>query len=161
MNNKKATAFGLVAALLLGPAALGSTRTISDPDDVPRRRIDIKSASAGHVNGKLKHTIVSYRRFRTSRGPCVNFETKPKAGRDFQVCGFGNMTNLHQEETKGTADIRRPNMRTIVYVFRPRAIGRPSVYKWFVREEGREIQDTPECPNCDRAPNRGMVRHNI
>ena len=154
MTNRKAAAVCLAGALLLGPAALGSTRTISDPDDVPKHRVDIKSASAGHVNGKLKHTVVSYRRFRTSRGPCLTLETKPVRGRDFQVCGYGNMVNLQQQRSRPTVAIRRPNWHTIVYVFKRRAIGNPSSYKWFVVEEGPD-----ECPNCDRAPNKGMVLH--
>ena len=162
MNVNKGVATTLIAVVLLGgPAALGSTRTISDPNDVRPRRVDIKSATAGHFKRKLKHKIVAYSRFRTARGPCLMLETKPRAGRDYEICGFGNMTNLHQHETRGTAAIRRPNRRTIVYLFRPRAIGRPDVYKWFVREEGKEIQPTTECPQCDRAPNRGMVRHRL
>lgn len=151
----KGTVTILIALLLLGgPAAIGSTRKISDPNDVAKHRVDIKSVSAGHARNKLKHKIVAFRRFRTSRGPCLTIESKPRAGRDYQVCGFGNMTNLHQQETKPSVTFRRPNRRTIVYLFRPRAIGGPNVYKWYVVEAGND-----RCEECDRAPNRGMVRH--
>ena len=153
-SNKGVATTVIVAALLAGPAAWGSRRTISDPNDVASRRIDVKSASHGHSRSKLKHTIVSYRRFRTSRAPCLTIESKPRAGLDFQICGYGNMTNLHEQRTRGTVAFRRPNRRTIVYLFRRRAIGRPDVYKWFIEEEGGD-----RCSQCDRAPNRGMVRH--
>ncbi len=155
MRTNKGVVIGLVvAAVLGGTAAFGSTRTISDPNDVAKHRIDIKSATAGHHRGKLKHTIVSYRGFRTSRAPCLTIESKPRAGRDYRVCGFDNMINMHQHETKGKVIFRRPNRRTIVYLFRARAIGGPNVYKWYIEEEGGD-----RCRECDRAPNRGMVRH--
>ena len=153
IDKRVAPTIALALALLCAPAAFGSTRTISDPNDVPSNRIDVKSATAGHARNKLKHTIVSFRRFRTSRAPCLTIESKPRAGRDYRTCGLDNMINLHQHETKGTVAIRRPNRRTVVYLFRPRAIGRPNVYKWYIEEEGGD-----SC-QCDRAPNRGMVRH--
>jgi hypothetical protein len=155
MMRKPATlALGLV--LLVAPAAFGSSRTVSDGRDTTQRRIDIKAVSHGHKNGKLKHTVVAYERFKTSRGPCVTFETNGGGRKDYQVCGYENMIDLHQQVTNATVNIQRPDRRTIVYIFRRKAIGRPGSYKWFVEEPGPD-----ECPNCDRAPNSGMVRHNI
>ena len=152
-SRRAVAALVLGTLLLIAPAAFGSSRTISDRDDVPKHRVDIKSASHSHTRGKLKHTVVAYRAFKTSRGPCVTFETNGRGRKDYQVCGYSNMINLHQQTTKGTVSMRRPNRRTISYIFRPRAIGRPDVYKWFVIEPGSD-----EC-KCDRAPNKGLVRH--
>ncbi len=156
LRTRTSTAIALAFVLLAAPAALGSSRTISDPRDTTDHRVDIRSASHSHRNGKLVHTVVAYERFKTSRGPCVTFETTGGGRKDYQVCGYGNMTDLREQRTDGTAQIRRPNRKTIVYVFRKRAIGGPSVYKWLVEEPGPD-----ECPNCDRAPNSGTVRHDI
>ncbi len=160
MTEKKSTrsvvALAFSFVLLLAPAAFGSSRTINDPKDVPPRRIEIKSVSHGHHNGKLKHTIVAHERFTTARGPCVVFETKGDRRNDYQVCGYGNMTDLRQQTTDSTVAIKRPNRRSIIYLFRPRAIGSPGSYKWFVEEFGVDA-----CRSCDRAPNSGYVRHDI
>ncbi|MDQ4144262.1 MAG: hypothetical protein M3198_11065 [Actinomycetota bacterium] len=156
-SGTKIVATGTTAALLLaGPAALGSTRRISDPNDVPRRRVDVKSASHSHLGGRLKHTIVAFKAFRTSRGPCVTFETNGRGDADYRVCGLGNMTDLKEQVSKPVVSIRRPNPRTIVYVFRKKAIGSPGRYRWFVKEPGPN-----DCEICDRAPNSGMVTHDI
>lgn len=155
-RTRNGAALALSLLLLVAPAALGSSRTIRDPKDVPPRRIDIKSASHSHHNGKIKHKVVAYERFNTSRGPCVTFETNGGGRKDYQVCGYNNMTDLQQQRTHGTAKIRRPNRRSIVYIFRKRAIGNPNRYKWFIEEPGPD-----ECRKCDRAPNSGLVRHNI
>ena len=154
-RTRKAATLGLAAALLAAPAAFGSSRTISDPRDA-HHRVNIKSASHSHHNGKLKHTVVAYRSFRTSRGPCVTFETNGGGLPDYRVCGYENMIALHQQRTHATVDTRRPNGRTIVYIFRKRAIGNPNKYSWHVKEAGPD-----ECPDCDRAPNSGKVRHRI
>ena len=153
---KKPASIALGLVLLAAPAALGSSRTVSDARDTTRRRIDIKSVSHGHRNGKLTHTVRAHERFKTSRGPCVTFETNGGGKNDYQVCGYENMIDLRQQRTHATVHITRPDRRTIVYIFRKRAIGRPGSYKWFVEEPGPD-----ECPNCDRAPNSGKVRHNI
>ena len=153
LSSRALAALTIAVLLLVAPAAFGSSRRIPDGNDVPKHRVDIKSASHSHTRGKLKHTVVAYRAFKTSRGPCVTFETDGRGRKDYQVCGYSNMINLHQQTTKGTVNMRRPNRHTISYIFRPRAIGRPGTYKWFVVEPGPD-----EC-KCDRAPNKGLVRH--
>ena len=152
---KRAATVGLAALILLAPAAFGNSRTISDPRD-GGQRVDIRFASHSHRNGKLKHTVVAYRPFRTSRGPCVTFETSGGGLPDYRVCGYENMIALHEQRTHATVNTQRPNGRTIVYIFRKRAIGNPSSYRWHVKEAGPD-----ECPDCDRAPNSGTVRHRI
>lgn len=155
-NTRRTAALALSFVMLLAPAAFGSSRTVRDPKDVPPRRIDIKAVSHSHHNGKLKHTVVAYERFTTARGPCVIFETNGGGKKDYRVCASTNMTNLREQQTTATVVMKRPNRRTIVYIFRKRAIGSPSRYGWFVKEYGLD-----RCRSCDRAPNSGLVRHDI
>ena len=156
-KNRFALLVALVVVLQAAGIALASTRTISDGNDTPRKYVDIKSASHGHRGRKLVHKIVAYNRFRTSKAPCVLMDTNAADGDDYAACGLGaGLIDLNQQRTSGRLRIVRPNNRTVVYRFRPRAINHPVAYQWhiaFPRED--------ECPRCDRAPNNGTVGHQL
>lgn len=156
-SSRFVTLLAATMVLFVAGVALASRRTISDGDDSPRQRVDIKSASHGHKGRKIVHTIVAYNRFRTSRGPCVMMDTNSRDGDDFAACGLGSgLINLNQQRTGGHLSITRPNRKTIVYRFRPRAIKHPVAYEWYIFGPADD-----ECPGCDRAPNRGSVGHKL
>lgn len=156
-SSRFVTLLAATLVLLVAGVALASRRTISDGNDAPRKRVDIKRASHGHKGRKIVHTIVAYNRFRTSRGPCVMMDTNSTDGDDFAACGVGSgLINLNQQRTGGRLSIARPNRKTIVYKFRPRAIKQPAAYEWYVYGPADD-----ECPGCDRAPNQGTVRHRL
>ena len=150
------TALVTLSLMIFAGSAFAGKRTISDPNDVGRHRIDIKSASHGHSGRRITHTIVSYRRFNTSRAPCVIMETNQQGEDDFAACGLSGMINLHQQRTTGNLSIDRPNRKTVVYKFKRRAINQPVLYRWFIQDHGPD-----ECPGCDRAPNNGYVLHRL
>lgn len=152
---KRLTLFTVVLSLLMfGAVAFGASGVVSDPADNPDGRVDIKRASHGRDGSKIKHTVVAYKRFNTSRGPCVYMDTKGTPAADFAACGLAGMINLNQQRTSGNLSIKRPDRKTIVYKFRPRAIKKPGSYDWYVEEPGEEC-------GCDRAPNHGRVTHNL
>ena len=141
---------------ILAGVAFASRKTISDPDDAPNRRVDIKSASHGHSGRRLVHTVVAYHRFNTSHAPCVIMDTSRSGADDYAACGLSGMFDLQQGTTTGNVLIDRPNRKTIVYKFKRRAIGQPVLYRWYVQDPGPD-----ECPGCDRAPNEGYVLHRL
>lgn len=156
-RNRFVTLLAATLVVLMVGVALASSRTISDGDDAPRKKLDIKSASHGHRGPKIVHKIVAYNRFRTSHAPCVFMDTNNTDGSDYAACGLGSgLININQERTGRRLRITRPNRKTVVYKFRPRAIGNPVAYRWYTAAPRED-----ECSGCDRAPNNGTVRHRL
>jgi hypothetical protein len=159
MSYKSKFAFlvALIVVLQAAGIALASSRRITDGNDAPRKKVDIKSATHGHRNNKLVHKVVAYNKFRTSKAPCVFMDTNASDGDDYAACGLGSgMIDLNQQTTAGRLHISRPNRRTVVYRFRPRAINHPVAYEWYTAPPRED-----ECPQCDRAPNNGSVGHQL
>lgn len=153
---KRLTVFTVAVSLMMfGAVAFGASGRISDPSDNSDGRVDIKRASHSRDGSKIKHKVVAYQRFKTSRGPCVYMDTKGSQAAEFAVCGLaGGMINLKQQRTSGSVSIKPPDRKTIVYKFKPRALKKPGSYNWYVEEPGEDC-------DCDRAPNHGTVTHTL
>lgn len=155
MGNGKTRFLALVMAgmlVLFGSIATANIKTIQDPADRPNSEggIDIKSASHGHTKtGKLKHKIVTYDVIAELEQACLYIKT---AADTYYSCGY-KMYNSADQQTGGLTE-SRPNNKTIVFKFKPGAIGNPSTYLWWVEANNY-------CQQCDRAPNTGKVRHNL
>lgn len=146
------TALLLLAAALGAGAALGDTTTIQDAKDATGKGPDIKTATAKHANGKLKHVITTYNSFTKAKGPCVHIQTKSTQNDDYIICPDGDVLHASKGTVTGHATVAHPNATTISYVFGKNTIGSPGKYRW------RAVSDT--C-FCDVAPDEGSVTHKL
>lgn len=150
----------LVLALVttFSSVGLADSSTVADANDSGSGYPDIKEASHGHTpSGKLKHTIRTYNTFRTSDAPCLDM----RVGRQpYQLCGDGTVFTIGVIGGDSEATVRRPNDRTVVYIFSKRSIGASNAYKW--RAES-VYQSNCTGDDCDSAPNDGepMIRHEL
>ena len=113
------------------PLAIADKKTIDDPKDAPGR-VDIKTVKVGHdKKGKLVHTAVGYAKIRSGEEPGLSVyagKWDRVGGPSYQVTSFG-VTDGRGQKT-GNVKTKRPDGKTVVYKFKPGAIGNPASYKW-------------------------------
>jgi hypothetical protein len=168
----------LIAAVTLGVAGLAfaNTKSVDDQQEQADNALDIKSASAGHSGRKLKHEVELWDKVpQNFHGQvCTDVQSQrgaPSGQPDlgaFAIC----IKNKQQDrvdviqmatgKVKGHAKVKYPDENTVRFVFRKRAIGKPSKYFWradtFFSSSGKQ-GDCPKNPqgySCfDSAPNPG------
>lgn len=137
-------------ALLWGVNAFADTKTIQDAKGDAGQSVDIKSATATHgAGGRLKHIVTAYGTFKTGHAPCLHIKTTRHPGDDFLICGDGKVLHISKGGQNGTAKVKRPTEKRVVYLFYPRQLGHPNSYKWKVWDED----------DIDSLPNTGYVKH--
>lgn len=152
---KRLVATTLLVSLVLVGSALADTKTIQDPDDDTGDSGDIRSATAGHTpTGKLKHTIVTWNKAGVNTDPPglvislaandVNANCDRGYEGLFSVKKDGAIRRLCDNVQVGTATVKRPNPKTIIFKFGRKPLGSPTKYFWGVQTYGS---------NPDVAPN--------
>lgn len=146
----------IVMLVVLGAIpALANTKSVTDPQgDVENPDAgDVRSVTAGHTKtGKLKHTIVLYNRVTSDTRPHldITLSTAPEANCDqgyehlYEIGDpNGKIYNLCKATFFGSYITKRPNPKTIVYIFSKGTITRPTKYFWGVRtlQEGDTAPD--------------------
>jgi hypothetical protein len=137
-------------ASLTATGALADTKSVRDNRNTRANLFDIRSAIANHRGELLNHTIETYRAWRsrelrsTRRRPrimCVYIWRARSDARlepDFQICAKLSRGKLRgyvfdvrsRRKTKDEVRIRRLDLESLTYSFRPSAIGDPSWYGW-------------------------------
>lgn len=145
----------LVTSILSGSFAVAraDTKTISDPNDA-HRGADIKSVEAGHGSkGRFRYRITTYDGFDRSDAPCLRVQSGLQR-RGYRLCGTGVVRRANGKKA-GRANVSRPGRFSIVYSFKPKAIGLPSFHRWRAYVAGAR------CSNgvCDTAPDGRWVTH--
>jgi hypothetical protein len=143
--------FGLVGVASLAAAtAFADTTAVRDNRNMHANLLDIRSATANHRGNLLNHTIETYRTWRsrqlrsTRRRPrimCIYvWREKSDARRepDYQICSRLSRGELRgyvfdvraRRKTRERVEIRRLDLESLTYSFRPSAIGDPRWYGW-------------------------------
>jgi hypothetical protein len=140
------------AALLIAANALADTTTVQDKRNTRLNRFDIKSATAGHEQGLLEHTIRTYRSWRSKelvstrsepRDICVYIwraKSDPTEQQDYQICSYfkdgklrGSVFHVRPPRRRtGRLFVRRLDAHSVTYRFEKRTIGNPRRYQWQV-----------------------------
>ncbi len=125
---------------------------MTDGDDA-QGAPDIAEAEAGRTEtGRIRYRVEAFEGFARSDAPCIQLKAGlRKVG--YRICGGGRVTRLSDGSKAGTANVSRPNRRTIVYTIAPAAIGTPSFHRW------KAVVLRGACPQgvCDALPNAGWV----
>lgn len=142
---------GLALAILaIAANAAADTTVVRDKRNTRLNRFDIKSATAGHSEGMLEHTISTYRTWRPKelrstedepRDICVYIwraKSDTKEQQDYQVCARykdgkleGSVFHVRPPRRRtGKVFIRRFGPSSIIYRFEKKAIGNPRRYQW-------------------------------
>jgi hypothetical protein len=179
----------LPVALAVLAAAAGSavadTITVHDQRNARANRFDILSATAGHKETLLRHTIRTYRPWRSNelvstkkrpRDICIYIwraKSDPKEQQDYQVCAYykkgklrGSVFHVRPPRKKtGKLEVQRFDSQSITYTFDPEAIGNPRLYQWqaITGYTGRGCpRDPPFQFGCDdSSPTRAVKRHRL
>ena len=130
--------------------AVADTTTVDDRRNVRANLFDIKQASAGHRSNLIRHTVETFRSWRSKelkmsrREPRIICIYVWKAGRDagkkqdFEICSAWKDGKLRasvlqvrpKRKHVGKAKVHRLSLRSITYDFDPKAIGNPDSYQW-------------------------------
>jgi len=139
-----------IVVLALASPALANEASISDPvGDGAAGHPDIVSVSMGHASpGRVEHAIVADEAFATPDAPCLALHSIYPHDGQFEVCGDGKLHRLSDGSVVATAEVARPDGKTVVYRFAWQDLGGSSAYRW--RAESRAAA----CPlgRCDVAP---------
>ncbi len=164
--SKFAGAVVVAGLVVVSSMAFADTRTWQDPDDAPAHAIDIREYGKSHnAEGKLVHKVKAFDRFDaqdafTMSHLLTTFNASGEVIGRYQLAGDGAIYHLDTDQQTGQAVVKRPDGKTIRYVFGKGAIGRPAYYKFFIRTSGDEASCGEE-NICDRAPDAGQKRHNL
>jgi hypothetical protein len=171
----------LAAAAAFATIAVANTTTVTDPKGDVRctdesnhvtkcppsssnmhAPPDLRSASAGHAGGKLKHVVRGWTRLYAkdikSFG-AVGLEIHA-GGHAYFTIGNGGSSEMHQSpsgKVSGSVTVTQVDSHTVKFVFAKSAIGSPAKYTW-------RAQDNAACEKCtpsDRVPNTGFVTHKL
>jgi hypothetical protein len=152
-------------ALAVAPAAAqANAKTVGDGNDVATA-LDIRSVSHGHRGARLTHSIRTYGAFSSrflsgDNGFLFGFDTNgtPSTAERFVIVFWGG-GRLRAAVTRGNGDfirwtrVSRPSSHSVKVTLRRGSLGNPAGYRWaaisFVGQRG------------DRAPNRGLILHDI
>ncbi len=185
MQTRLAVAATLLVAMALAGVAVADTTTVDDRRNVRANLFDIKRASAGHRSNLLRHTVDTFRSWRSKelkmsrRQPRIICIYVWKAGRDagkkqdFEICSAFKDGKLRasvlqvrpKRKRVGTAKVRRLSKRSITYDLDPKAIGDPDSYQWQA-VSGYTGKGCPRDPpyqfGCDdSAPTGGVRVHDL
>jgi hypothetical protein len=162
---KRRALIGVIAVLALaGPeSAPADTKTVGDSNDVPTA-LDIRSVSQGHARSRVTHTLRTYEAFssRLLQGDNVivfGFDTNGTARSAERFVFVFWAGRLRAAVTKPNGDliswarVSRPNSRSVKVKVSRRSLGKPAGYRW----TGLTIMGS----RADRAPNRGLILHDI
>ena len=145
MQTRLAVAATLLVAMALAGVAVADTTTVDDRRNVRANLFDIKQASAGHRSNLLRHTVDTFRSWRSKelkmsrRQPRIICIYVWKAGRDagkkqdFEICSAWKDGELRasvlqvrpKHKRVASAKVHRLSKRSITYDFDPKAIGDP------------------------------------
>jgi hypothetical protein len=172
-----------IAAVTLGVAglAVANTKSVNDKQDSPDNKLDIKSASAGHSGKKLQHEVVLWAPLpgHFHGQVCVDVTGARGGGtsgdlRNFAICiknkqqGRVDVIQMQTGKTKGHAKVKYPDPETVRFVFRKKAIGKPSKYFWRADTFYSSSTKHGDCPKTDgyscldSAPDPGNeVKHKL
>jgi len=142
---------GCIAAALVS-TAWASTKTLNDARGDAKRGVDIKSVTAKSASKTITWTITAYGSFSTRKAPCVgmtpNGGTHPR-GTLYHVCGDGKIMNFKKGGTlAGKLTPKRPDQKTIVYVFPRRLLKGVTKLSWAVGSGDASCRPG----DCDQAP---------
>jgi hypothetical protein len=166
----------LLCLALSAPGGVGATVTpISDGDDT-KGRLDIKSVTtttkyrSGRLTNPL-HTVTMYHRWPSkllsgANGIEVFYDTKGDRRPERIAVAFYAGGHLRGAlftrggRYLGTVGVKRPSSKSIFIGLFPTQLGSPAGYRWAAYSF---YKSATSCPNTclDRAPNRGLVRHDI
>lgn len=166
-------------ATLVGAASGDVSRVRDRRGDSSARAIDIKWVQHGHRDGKLLHTVRTYRPWRKvwlKDWSAINFTFDRKDGRRRNVervlvvvyrkgrlvARMGDVTSK-QTRWIGRGEVRRPNGKTLKVLFERRLLGRHfGAYDWGYT---MMIQDAGPCDQVcsDSVPELGSpaIRHRL
>ena len=181
MQIRLAVAATMLVAMALAGAAVADTTTVDDRRNVRANVFDIKQATAGHRSNLIRHTIETYRPWRSKelkmsrkrpRIVCVYvWKAQRDAGgkQDFEVCSAWRDGRLRasvlqvrpKRKRVGPAKVHRLSLRSITYDFDPGLIGDPGSYQWQA-VSGYTGKGCPKDPpfqfGCDDSAPTGSVR---
>jgi hypothetical protein len=161
-------AFGVLLFGVL-QLAIADSRSITDSDsDATPNSLDIVSATAGHEDGKLRHTVTTDAPLNKDSDAQVllqiDFEGSSKCERELIWPPSGSSRVIHcgLGPTSKRGTISHPSPRTLKFVFSKNAVDVTDKYGWRVI-----TRKCPEsCPIVDSAPNQDgnrvvYIRHRL
>ena len=185
MQTRLAVAATLLVAMALTGVAVADTTSVDDRRNVRANLFDIKKATAGHRSELVRHTVETYRPWRSNelrmsrkrpRIICIYiWKATRDAGRkqDFEICSAWKDGELRasvlqvrpKRKRVGKANVHRLSLRSITYDFDFKAIGRPASYQWQA-VSGYTGKGCPKDPpfqfGCDdSAPTGGVRVHDL
>jgi hypothetical protein len=172
----------LIVSLSSQPA-LADKLTTRDKRNVAANPFDIKEATADHDGTLLRHTIRTYRAWRSGelrsspkrpRVFCLYVWSGPSAAKrkpDYQICATYRKRKLRaylfeagsKRRTQGGITVKRLDLRSVTFTFGPETIGAPNRYRWqaVTGYTGKGCpRDPPFQFGCDdSAPTKGTMVH--
>jgi hypothetical protein len=165
MDKRRSALVGVIAVLALaGPeSAPANTKTVGDGNDVSIA-LDIRSVSHGHARSRVTHTLRTYGAFssRLLQGDNVivfAFDTNgtARSAERFVFVFWAGRLRAAVTNRNGDfiswASVSRPSSRSVKVKLSRRSLGKPAGYRWV----GLTVMGS----RADRAPNRGLILHDI
>lgn len=179
---------GIAIALIVSTSpqpALTDSKTARDKRNVASNPFDIRLATADHRGTLLRHTIHTFRAWRsgelrsTRRRPRVfclyvwSGESTAKRKPEYQICATYRKGRLRaylfeagsKRRTQGGVTVKRSDLRSVTFTFGPETIGDPPTYRWqavtgYTGE--RCPRDPPFQFGCDDSvPTKGAEVHDL
>ena len=188
MHSRPLLSLGIVIALVVSTSAqsvLADSDTVRDGRNVSSNPFDIRLATADHRGTLLRHSIRTYRAWRsgelrsTRRQPRVfclyvwSGVSIVKRKPEYQICATYRNGKVRgylfeagsKRRTQGGIIVKRFDLRSVTFTFGPEVIGDPPTYRWqaVTGYTGKGCpRDPPFQFGCDdSAPTKGADVHDL